>query len=180
MSEVEKNIKVRKGLPVSGVLMIAAGILAWVFPDTAILAAAIYIGFLFLISGGAYLTDFYYFRSGWLLATGLLDLILGIILVLNLGVTLASLPLVLALWILGVAVTQVAFGIDAKAAKDASWKWLMISGMTGILFGLWILGTPLIGFLTVSTLVGGYFVFYGILSLTEYYQTGKANRATVR
>ena len=173
MSEINKSAAGRKGLLVSSIMMILAGILAWIFPDTALLAAAIYLGVMMLVSGGAYLIDFYLYRSGWLLATGLLDLLIGIVLVLNLGITVDSLPFLLALWILGIAIMQVAFGIDAKSAGESSWKWLILSGMTGIVFGLWILGAPVIGFITVSTLIGFYFVFYGCLGIAEYREIKK-------
>ena len=174
MAEKKKNVKPRKGLVVSSVLMILAGLLSWAFPDSALLAAALYLGIIFLIGGFAYLLDFYYLRSGWLLAVGALDVILGVVLILNLGITLASLPFLLAFWILSVAVSQISFGVDAKSAGDTSWKWLILSGITGVLFGLWILGAPAIGFLTVSTLVGMYLVFYGCLGIAEYREEKKA------
>ncbi|MBR1945595.1 MAG: DUF308 domain-containing protein [Alphaproteobacteria bacterium] len=51
MAEIKKDLKIRKGLVVSSIFMIIAGILAWIFPDTALLAAAIYLGVMLLISG---------------------------------------------------------------------------------------------------------------------------------
>ena len=178
MAETKKNLKIRKGLVLSSVFMIIAGILAWIFPDSALLAAALYLGVMFVVGGCGYLTDFYLLRSGWLLAMGLLDFILGVILILNLGITAASLPVLLAIWILFVAVMQISVGVDSKSAKDPSWKWLLISGVLGVLFGLWILASPMLGLFTVSTLVGFYFVLYGFLGIAEYREMKKMKSAT--
>lgn len=177
MAEMKKNLKIRKGLIVSGVFMILAGILACVYPDTTLLATALYLGLMFLISGGGYLVDFYWLRSGWLLAVGLLNIIVGAVLILNLGITAASLPALLAIWILSIAVVQIAVGVDAKSAKDPAWKWLLLSGFLGVLFGLWILGAPTLGVFAVSTLVGFYLFLYGGLSIAEYIEMKKMKHA---
>ena len=125
-----------------------------------------------------YLVDFYLLRSGWLLAMGLFDFILGAALFFNLGVAAESLPTLLAIWILCVAVLQVSVGVDLKSAGDHTWKWLLFSGLLGILFGLWILGSPMLGIFTVSTLVGFYFVLYGCLGIAEYREMKKMQNAT--
>lgn len=173
MTETKKHIKNRKGLIFSSIFMIIAGILAWIFPDTALLAAAIYLGMMFLISGFGYLADFYLLRSGWLLAMGLLDVLVGGVLILNLGLTMDSLPTLLAVWILCVAVMQIAVSVDMKSAGNSAWKWLLLSGFVGIFFGLWILGSPLLGIFTVSTLIGFYLVLYGGLGVAEYLEMRK-------
>ncbi|MBR1777349.1 MAG: DUF308 domain-containing protein [Alphaproteobacteria bacterium] len=177
MTETKKDLKVRKGLLLSSVFMIIAGILAWIFPDSALLAAALYLGVMFIISGCGYLMDFYSLRSGWLLAMGLLDFILGGVLILNLGIAAESLPFLLAIWILCIAVLQVSVGLDSKATGNPTWKWLLISGLLGILFGLWILGSPLLGIFTVSTLLGFYLVLYGGLGVAEYLEIKKKTSA---
>ena len=173
MAETKKNLKIRKGLIVSSIFMIIAGILAWLFPDSALLAATLYLGVFFIISGCGYLVDFYSLRSGWLLAMGLFEFILGVALFFNLGVMAESLPTLLAIWILCVAVLQVSAGVDLKSAGEPAWKWLLISGLLGILFGLWILGSPVLGIFTVSTLVGFYLVLYGCLGIAEYREMKK-------
>ena len=176
MTEIKKNVKSRKGLIFSSIFMIIAGIMAWIFPDTALLAAAIYLGMMFLIGGFGYLADFYLLRSGWLLAMGLLDILVGGVLILNLGITADSLPMLLAIWILCIAVMQVAGGIDMKTEGNPAWKWLLLSGFMGIFFGLWILGSPIFGVFTVSTLIGFYLVLYGGLGVAEYLEMKKLKK----
>ncbi|MBR4127730.1 MAG: DUF308 domain-containing protein [Alphaproteobacteria bacterium] len=173
MTEERKDMKIRKGLIVSSVFMIIAGILTWFYPDTALLAAALYLGIMFLIGGSGYLVDFFLLRSGWLLAVGLLNFIIGIILILNLGITASSMPVLLAVWILCVGVMQVVFGVDVRSAADPAWKWIMMAGVLGILFGLLILGYPAVGIFTISALLGFYFFIYGCLGIAEYVEMKK-------
>ena len=79
------NIKVSKSVLVFGILMILAGIFTWFNPDTALLAMALYLGIVFLLGGVGYLSAFFSYPSGGLLALGLLDIIVGVILMTNLG-----------------------------------------------------------------------------------------------
>jgi len=168
MTEKKENPKIRKGLIFSSIFMLIAGVLVWFYPDTALLAAALYLGTMFIIGGSGYLADFYLLRSGWLLAVGLLNIIVGVILILNLGITAASLPVLLAVWILCVGVIQIAFGVDAGSGGNPAWKWLVIAGFLGIIFALLILGYPVIGVFAVSTMLGAYFFLYGCLGIAEY------------
>ena len=173
MAETNENRKIRKGLIFSSVFMIIAGIFIWFYPDTALLAAALYLGMMFIIGGSGYLTDFYLLRSGWLLAVGLLNIIIGVVLILNLGITAASLPVLLAVWILCIGVIQIAFGVDSKAGGDPAWKWILIAGFLGIIFALLILGYPVIGVFAISTMLGLYFFLYGCLGIAEYVEMKK-------
>lgn len=173
MTEKKENVKIRKGLLFSSIFMLIAGVSAWFYPDTALLAAALFLGMMFLVGGGAYLVDFYYLRSGWLLAVGLLNVIIGAVLIINPGVTAASLPVLLAVWILCLGVILVAAGVDTKSGGDPAWKWMIIAGFAGIIFSLLILGEPVIGFFAVSTLFGLYFFIYGCLGMAEYVEMRK-------
>ena len=103
----ENNIRASKGLLIFGLLMILTGIFTWLNPDAALLAIALYLGIVFLLGGISYLYAFFSVHSGGLLALGLLDIIVGVILMTNLGVTVSSLPILLAIWVLCVGVSQI-------------------------------------------------------------------------
>lgn len=162
------NIKVSKSVLVFGILMILAGIFTWFNPDTALLAMALYLGIVFLLGGVGYLSAFFAYPSGGLLALGLLDIIVGVILVTNLGVTVSSLPVLLAIWVLCVGVIQIAFSIDARSSGLIFWKWTLASGIIGVLFGFLILSHPMIGVFTISLMLGLYLILYGCLGVGEY------------
>lgn len=168
-----ENVKVNKGLLFFGILMIFAGVFTWFNPDTALLAIALYLGVIFLVGGVSYLSAFFSVHSGGLLALGLLDIIVGAILISNLGITVASLPVLLAIWVLCVGVIQIAFSVDAKYSGLIFWKWTLASGILGVLFGFLILSHPTIGMFTISLILGAYLIMYGALGIGEYFTLKK-------
>lgn len=167
------KVTIGKSLPVFGILMIIAGVWTWFHPDSVLLAMAMYLGIVFLAGGIGYMYSFVRTRSGAWLALGLLDIIIGLVLITNLGVTALSLPIFLAVWALGVGVIQTAFAFEMKDAGFYSWKWTMTNGVLGIVFGLLIIARPVIGALTISLLLGTYLVLFGVFSLTEYFTMKK-------
>ena len=91
------GFKPNKGLLFFGILMILAGVWVALNPDAVLLATALYLGAAFLLGGIGYLAVFRTLKSGGFLALGLLDIIVGLVLITNLGVTAASLTVLLAL-----------------------------------------------------------------------------------
>lgn len=171
----QSNFKGSKSMLVFGILMIITGLLTWFNPDTALLVVALYLGIVFLIGGISYLYIFFIIHSGGLLALGLLDIIVGVILMTNLGVTVSSLPVLLAIWVLCVGVIQIAFSIDARTSGLIFWKWTLISGILGVVFGFLILSHPMIGVFTISLILGFYLILYGCLGVGEYIAWRKAS-----
>lgn len=164
-----QNIKPSVWLMIFGVLTIVSGVYVWFNPDTALLAVALYLGMVFLFGGAAYLSAFFTMKSGGLLALGLIDLIVGFILVAYLGLTAASMPIFLAVWILCVSVVQIAYGFDIKSWGVRAWKWSVVSGILGLVFGFLILTHPIVGVFTISVLLGLYMILYGSFCVGEYW-----------
>lgn len=164
----DRPVKIGRGVLFLGILMILAGVFVCFNPDTVLMAMALWLGVLFLMGGVGYLSAFATFKTGGLLALGLLDSLVGLILVSNLGVTAVTFPILLAVWVLCVGIIQIAFGVDAKAAGLASWKWTLGSGILGVLAGLLMLAHPMIGAFAISFVLGGYFILYGAMSIAEY------------
>ena len=59
-------------------------------------------------------------------------------------------------------------------------KWSLLMGIVGAVFGLIILSYPVVGAVTVSTLIGLYIVMFGILQLVEYYLTKDSYRIVIK
>lgn len=152
----------------AGVLMIVLGLWVWFNPVASLLGLALYIGIAFLLVGAGYLAASFSFRSGWFLLVGLLDVFVGLILVANLGVTAATLPVIFALWCLAVGAAQLVSSFNLK--KDGfPWGWTFGIGLLGILFAFLILVFPALGAVTITTLAGAYAVLYGVLAVAEYF-----------
>lgn len=151
----------------AGIIMVVLGFYVWFNPIASLIGLALYIGIAFIVVGAGYFLASFSYQSGWYLLVGLLDILVGIILVANLGVTAATLPMIFALWCLTVGVIQLVTSFQLKKA-GAPWSWSMVIGILGILFAFMILIFPTIGAITITTLLGMYIILYGALAIAEY------------
>ena len=164
------RIKNAKWNLVAGIVMLILGIVIWFNPLGTMLALAAYIGIGFMLVGAFYVMASKDIKSGWYLLVGVLDLLVGLILIFNLGVTAASLPVILALWCLTIGAVQIIGAWEIKS-YGLPWGWSAIMGAAGIVFGLIILAYPMVGAVTISMVTGLYAVMFGILQLAEYYMS---------
>ena len=108
--------------------------------------------------------DFFF---GMDMFVGVLDILVGIIFVGNLGVSASSMPIIFALWCLAVGVIQLVVAYQFRKAQ-VSWGWTLTSGILGILFAFLILSYPAVGVITITALMGTYILLFGILEIAEY------------
>lgn len=170
MADVNVNI-VRRNTGIwhllAGILMALLGVYVWFNPQVTLMALALYLGIVFIIAGAAYFAASFSFESGWYLLVGLLDMFVGIIFVTNLGVTAMTLPIILAIWCLAVGAVQIVAAFDYKK-RNVPWYWSLLAGIIGVIFAFLILAYPALGAITITTLVGLYFILYGVVEVIEY------------
>lgn len=152
----------------AGVLMIILGIYVWFNPLVSLIALSLYIGAALIIIGGGYVASSLSIESGWYMFVGLIDIIIGIILVANIGLTASSLPVVFGLWCLVVGSVQLASSYHLMQRRQ-TWGWSMAFGLLGLCFGFLVLYFPTIGMVTISTILGLYIILYGILEMAQYF-----------
>ena len=152
---------------VAGVIMAILGIYMWLNPLVSMMALAIYLGVAFIVIGAGYLMFSFTFESGWYMLIGVLDLLVGVIFVTNLGVTTVSLPIIFALWCLAVGVIQIGAAFH-KQKNQQPWSRSLGAGIFGVLFAFLILAYPSIGIFTITAFMGAYVLLYGILEIFEY------------
>lgn len=152
---------------IAGIIMAIVGIYVWFNPVVTLVALALYLGIAFIVVGAGYFAFSFSYQSGWYLIVGILDILVGIIFVSNLGVTAASLPIIFALWCLAVGVIQIVAAFQLKKI-DLPWGWDLTAGILGILFAFLILAYPAIGTITITALMGAYIILYGIVEIAEY------------
>ena len=151
----------------AGIIMVLLGFYVWFNPMTSLLALALYLGVAFILIGAVYMAASFSFESGWYLFVGILDILVGVIFVTNLGVTAETLPIIFALWSLAVG------GIQIVAAyhlyKDGfNWSLALIAGIIGVIFAFLILSYPILGAIAITTLMGAYILLYGVVEILEY------------
>lgn len=142
---------------VLGIILIALGILAIMFPLVTTIAAKKFLGWLFLIGGIAQLVHAFSTR-GW--SEFLLDLVIGVLYAL-VGLWLALFPLtgILTLTVL-LALTFVLqggaqLGMAYRMRPHSGWMWMLLAGIIAILAGAMIIaGLPSTATWAIGILVG--------------------------
>ncbi len=168
------NVKVVSENPASiwhligGIIMALLGIYIWFNPAVSLMALALYLGIVFIVVGAAYFMASFSFRSGWYLVVGILDILVGVVFVANLGVSAVSLPIIFALWCMAVGVVQIVTAFQFKNT-GLPWYWSLIAGILGVLFAFWILAYPALGVYTLTALMGAYILLYGMVEIIEYF-----------
>lgn len=152
----------------AGILMIILGAYVWFNPIVSLVALSLYIGAALIIIGAGYIGSSLTVESGWFMFVGLIDIIIGIILVANIGVTAVTLPIIFALWCIAVGAAQLVSAYRYGKA-DLPWGWSFSLGVLGVVFGFLILRYPGIGAITISTLMGLYIILYGLLEISQFF-----------
>ena len=164
--KVDKASKSSLWLFASGLIIIGLGVYLWLNPSEAVLALALYIGIVLIISGLGYLVAFFNKKYSWYLAQGLLNVLVGIIFVTNLSTIALSLPIMVAFWSLFVGALQISSAYHSKT-NSGSWLLTFLSGVLGIIFAFLIISNPFIGKIAITIVIGIYMIFYGVLGIAD-------------
>lgn len=160
----QKNI----WLLIISILLIIGGIYVLFNPVTALVASALTIGVVLIVIGTGYLITFRQSNSYIMLTMGILDILIGVLFLTNIGVSAVSMPIIFGLWILFNGISQLVMGIEIKDTQGPAWKWLVGSGIFGIVFSVLIFAYPVIGTVTLTLLLGLYLIGYGGFELNRY------------
>lgn len=96
---------------------------------------------------------------------GIIDIIVGVYFLFNLNVGIAALPFVFAIWFILDSVFGL-FTLDLAKAVSTGYMWFVaIVDVLGIIVGVILLVNPVSSALTLSFLVGFYFMIFGIMQI---------------
>lgn len=153
-----------------GILMTLMGVYIWFHPLDILVVVAMYLGIVFIIVGVVYIINFFaHTRNHRYLIYGVLNTILGFVLIGNGSIVAMSLSIILALWILFSSILQISASIDLKYLNSSFWMYSLISSVLGIIFSMIILFHPMAGMLTIAIIIGTYMVMYGLVNIAEYF-----------
>ena len=148
-------------LLIIGIALFVVGILVFVYPTQSYLGMSLLFGWLMLISGIlevvlSSVNKHFITGRGWMLAGGIIEIVLGIILIFNVALSAATLPIFLGFWLM-----------------------LRAFGAIGLLLlcSLWILFQPLVfGTTAVIVWVGISLLFAGVAACSLSLQLHRAHR----
>jgi uncharacterized membrane protein HdeD (DUF308 family) len=151
---------------IEGVVMMALGLLAIAIPEVASLAITIFIGWLFFIGGIFRTVSLLQHRGmpgfGWSLATALLAIVLGLVLLLRPIAGVLTLTLALIAFFIIEGVSAILLALEHRRHLP-SWGWVLFSGLVDLLlaFLIWD-GWPSSADWAIGLLVGINMVFLGL------------------
>lgn len=155
-------------LAIRGVAAILLGLIAIFVPGAAMLSLALFFAAYLLVDGvfgiiSAVRAARADQRWGWLLAEGVLDIIVGIIAFLFPVSAVFAFVLVTAAWafLTGIMMLVSAY----KLTRDHGRWWMVLSGVVSILFGVALVIAPLIGAVVLTWWLGGYAIAFGVFML---------------
>jgi uncharacterized membrane protein HdeD (DUF308 family) len=169
-------------LLVTGLALISTGIWIFASPAAAYLSLSILFGVIILITGFFEIVFAITARGsldgwGWMLASGILDLVIGTYLLMYPGITMAILPFILGFWLMfrGFSAMGVAFDMKSYGAKD--WGLLLIFALAVIFFGFMVLAVPAFGVANIIVWTGLSFIAAGVYRIILALRLRKLKKA---
>lgn len=143
----------------SGVLWIVLGVTSLFQPVATLVTLAVFVSIAMLVSGisqiAAYFSDFRENRSGWVLAGGILSVVLGLWLLIGRGYTAlaAMIPYVVAIWVLSEGISRLIGAFSLKDAGMENWGWVLALGIIETLLGVMLTFMPILsGWMAAATI----------------------------
>lgn len=156
-------------MALKGILAIIFGIITLFYPEITISILASIFG-VFAISGGIIVIisalrnrKFNQFWTHWFLE-GIVDIIIGLIVVLNPQISVAVFLGLIALWAIlnGIILLFSYFRFKKLITRR---RVILFSSIISIFFGLTVLFNPMVSTFVLSYLIGSYILIYGIFSV---------------
>ena len=113
---------------------------------------------------------------GWYLAGGLIDLIIGIILIASPGLSMAVLPFILAFWLMFRGISGIGNAIDLRRYGSRNWGWYLFIAILAILCSIGIIWIPAAGALSFVFITAYAFLIFGIFRIVVAFELKKLHK----
>jgi uncharacterized membrane protein HdeD (DUF308 family) len=183
LDRASKTVKNWWILLIVGILLIAAGIVVFCYPTVSLKVLSILFGVVILACGIVQLalaisTGNYFLTRGYIVAGGILNVFLGIILLANPGWTVQIMPVLLGLWMLYESFMIMGAGSDMSMFSIGGAGWTIALGVILLVISMITLiwsnsvGTALVVVLTgIAFIIDGIFAIYASLCLKDVKQS---------
>ncbi|KKD44880.1 HdeD family acid-resistance protein [Listeria seeligeri] len=164
----------------AGIAMIVLGIWFLFHPGISLLTSTLMFGFLLLISGIFHTVSYFSDKklqkvSGWVLADGILSILLGFLLLFNDFAGTETIVLLFGMWVLFAGIMRTIGAFTAKQNNVQGWGWILTIGIIGIVVGFIALFNPVVSAIGIVLIVGIFFIVQGISAIATFFFIGKTN-----
>lgn len=149
-----------------GILLVVLGVAALILPPLASLAIAIFLGWMFLISGIGGLIVTYWARNTpgfwWSLISAALAVLAGALLLARPIQAVLTLTIVLGAYFLAEGIATIMYALEHRRELSGRWSWLLVSGLLDIAISFMVItGLPSSAEWAIGVLVGINLLFGG-------------------
>jgi uncharacterized membrane protein HdeD (DUF308 family) len=130
-----------------GILLVILGMYVMTTPIESYLALSFLFSWSFLLSGILHIIFAVNNKDemdnwGWQLAGGILYTIFGLFLIVNIEVSIATLPLVVGFYVLFYSISSLGAAFDLRNYGAENWGWVAAFSILGLIFGFVLLWNP--------------------------------------
>ena len=158
---------IRTNLWITGVILIAVGALMMRYPIEAILSAGIILGIGLIASGINDASGWYFFGLRRFLVMGIIDIISGLVMVIQPGISAFLLPFVIGIWLLSEGISRTCAAFWLGGAEVPGWWVVLLGGLAMIAFALMMFVSPLSSTFSVMMILSGVLIACGVLAIVE-------------
>ena len=171
LKEIKRTVKNWWIFLILGIFLVICGVWVMMTPLESYITLAIFFSVMVFVNG---IFDIAFSISnskmlkgwGWHLAGGILETLLGVILMIHPALTMNILPLMLGFWLMFGAVSIISGAFDLKSYKIKGWGWLLVLGILIMIFSFMVIGNPIFGSGTIVIMTSIAIVAYGFSYIT--------------
>ena len=167
------NLNLSKWLSlIIGILLIITGFILFVNPIETTLALVQVISILLIIMGIVRIVRFFsneIFKSGMFLIGGILDIVLGIIMIYNRPATTIAFLWLIGFWQIFHGINELVLSIDIKQLGFKRWWLGILAGIIGIIFGFMLINNLMLSTVYVSVSIGISMFMFGVTFISTFF-----------
>lgn len=175
INRMEVILMIREGLNkakwsslIIGILLILSGIMFYTNPMATLVSVSTWIAVVLIATGIIKIVRYFandVFKQGSFLIIGILEIVLGGIMISTQPVTAITLAMFVGFWEIFTGVSEIVTSIDLKKFDFPRWWVGFISGILGIVLGFMIIKNPTL----TGTLVSIYAIVYGVTFVSTFF-----------
>lgn len=162
---------------ITGMLSVIFGFWIFMNPVISYFGLAMYFSIFFILLGVSEIINAFTGRQhrswGWGFTMGILDFVIGFILLSHLAWAADILPYIVAFILMFKSIDFIGYSTAMKAEKLPGWGWLLAGGILTLIFSFLIIFHPLFGVFNIIVWTGLAFIFGGISAIVYSFMVRK-------